>query len=90
MNDKNTQVERLCQSALERVDLAIRNHEQHIPDDLSIPMLNKIRQELLQMKVTVSSTSFCPSYSGFILDWPDEHGLVKQLSEVAYEYERLN
>ena len=89
MNEKSTQVQLLCQSVLERVDLAIRNHEKSIPDDLSIPMLTKIRQELLQMKAALTPSSFRPSYPRFLLDWPDEHGLIAQLSKIAYDYDRL-
>lgn len=89
MNNKKLSVEQRCQAAIDRVDLAIRNHEQNKPEDLSIPLLRKVREELVQMKAALSPSVFCPSYGRFVLDWPDEHGLIRQLSDVSYEYERL-
>jgi hypothetical protein len=89
MNDKILSLEQQCQAAIDRVDLAIRNHEQNMPEDLSVPMLRTVREELFQMKAALSPSIFRPSYGRFVLDWPDEHGLVRQLSELGYQYERL-
>lgn len=89
MNDKKVSVEQQCEMAIDRVDLAIRNHEQKKAEDLSIPLLRKVREELVQMKAALSPSVFRPSYGRFVLDWPDEHGLVRQLSDVGYQYERL-
>jgi hypothetical protein len=82
-------VEKQCLAAIARIDLAILNHQQNKAEDLSIPMLRKVREELIQMKTVLSPSVFRPSYGRFILDWPDEHGLVRQLSDVGYQYERL-
>ena len=74
---------------LRRVDLAIDNHRQGISDDLSIPLLMNVRRELIQMRPMLSPEAFTPGYGRFVLDWPDDHGLVGELLEVAYEYKRL-
>ena len=89
MNNTKLRVLYLCRNALERVDQAICNHEHNVPEDLSLPILNRIRNELLQMLEKLSPSQFRPTYGRFILDWPDEHGLIKTLSDVEYEYERI-
>lgn len=78
-----------CQAAIDRVDLAILNHDQNRPEDLSIPLLGKVREELIQMNTALSPSVFRPSYGRFVLDWPDERGLVRLLSDVGHQYERL-
>jgi hypothetical protein len=89
MKDRVSRVKGLCADAIKRVDQAIDNHSQGKAEDLSIPMLNRIQQELKQMEISLSPPKFKPTYGRFILDWPDEHGLIKMLSEVACEYGRL-
>jgi hypothetical protein len=89
MSDRKASVFQQCEAAISRIDSAIINHEQNKPEDLSVPLLRKVRVELLQMKDALSPSIFLPSYARFILDWPAEHGLVKQLSDVAYQYGRL-
>lgn len=89
MNNTKLAIEQQCQAAIDRIDLATHNHEENKPEDLSIPLLRKVREELVQMKMALSPSVFCPSYGRFVLDWPDEHGLIRQLSDVYYEYERL-
>jgi hypothetical protein len=89
MNDKKLTMEQECQVAIDRVDVAIRNHEQNRPEDLSIPMLRKVREELVQMKAALSPSVFRPTYGRFVLDWPDKHGLIRLLSDLEYQYERL-
>ena len=89
MNEQKASVERQCLAAIDRVDLAILNHQQNKPEDLSISLLLKVREELIQMKNALSPSLFRPSYGRFVLDWPDEHGLVRDLSDVGYQYERL-
>jgi hypothetical protein len=88
MTDKRFDLLERCRSALKRVDSAIQNHKDGKPEDLSLPMLLRIRSDLWQMVAALSPAVFKPSYPRFILDWPDEHGLIRQLSEVAYEYDR--
>jgi hypothetical protein len=89
MNDKKSSIEQQCRAAIDRVDLAMLNHEKNKPEDLSLPLLGKVKEELIQMKTALSPAVFRPSYGRFVLDWPDEHGLVRLLSDVGYQYERL-
>ena len=80
--------ESLCDKAIQRVDLAIAKHEKGEPEDLSVPLLAIVRRELESMREARDMGKFCPGYGRFILDWPDEHGLVDFLLEVEYEYKR--
>jgi hypothetical protein len=89
MSDKTSRVEGLCRSAIERVDKAISQHEDGQPADLSLPLLTKVRDELEKMLEALSPSKYRPTYGRFILDWPDEHGLVGYLTEVGYQYGRL-
>lgn len=79
----------LVSAAIEKVDEAIRCHERGVPADLSVSMLQTIRSELERMSLAQDPTSFRPGYGRFLLEWQDEHGLVKQLMEVEYQYERM-
>ena len=89
MSAKKDRVQNLCSAAIKRVDEAIANHQGGQPEDLSVPMLINIRAELVNMQGALAPGTFRPSFGRFILDWPDQHGLIQQLSNVAYEYERL-
>ena len=40
------------------------------------------------MEGAMDKAVFRPSYGRFLLDWPDEHGLVKYLLGVSQDYER--
>lgn len=89
MSAKKDRVQDLCSAAIKRVDEAIANHQRGQPEDLSVPMLINIRAELVNMQESLAPATFRPSFGRFILDWPDQHGLIQQLSNVAYEYGRL-
>jgi len=89
MKDKYDQVNLLCEQAIARVEKAVLNHKNREPEDLSLAMLENIRVELIKMKMAMSPSRFQPTYGRFIIDWPDEHGLVKKLSELNYQYGRL-
>lgn len=89
MGDQRNRITGLCKQAIEKVDEAIAKHEAGEPADLSISMLHKVRIELETMSVEMSSSKFKPSYPRFVMDWPDEHGLIAYLVEVSYQYSRL-
>ena len=89
MADKKEEVRQLCADAIERVDRAIDNHRKGEPEDLSITILAKVRLELVKMREALSPVIFQPSFGRFVLDWPDRHGLIQQLTQVSYEYGRL-
>lgn len=78
----------LCVRALERVDEATANHLAGRSDDLSIGTLENVKRDLERMLQALDKTKFSPSYSRFILDWPDEHGLIDFLLGVSQNYKR--
>lgn len=77
-----------CVRALERVDEAIANHGANSPEDLSVKVLRRVKDELEQMVTVLDSTKYKPSYGKFILDWPDEHGLIDVLLGASQDYQR--
>ena len=79
-------VKGLCHRAIERVDLAIINHQKGNPEDLNIAILNRVRNDLLQMSKVLNKDCFQASYGRFLVDWPDEHGLVELLLQVFQNY----
>jgi hypothetical protein len=78
----------VCERALDRVDVAIENRRSGRPEDLSIEVLQQVRQQLQRMFETLDAKEFSPSYGRFILDWPDEHGLIEELLVASQEYLR--
>lgn len=78
----------LCEQASKKVDAAIAAHQGGKPADLSVPLLTKVKSELGQMSSALSSDTYRPAFGRIILEWPDEHGLVKFLLEVEYQYNR--
>jgi len=78
-----------CEAAIKRLTFAKENHEKKLPEDLSIEMIDRILFEVQTMTETLSPQVFRPTFGKFILDWPDEHGLISLLSELSYRYERL-
>jgi hypothetical protein len=84
------QVDQMCADAVREIDDHIRRHQGHQPADLSIPMLEKIRKEVLAMRKALDPAVFSPEYPRPMLDsWEDRYGLVSKLSRLAYEYSRL-
>ena len=86
---KQDNVKILCESAILKVEEAIKTHNEGNPADLSVPLLQNVKSELTRMTEVLQPSKFKPSYPRFIMDWPDEYGLVSYLSEVAYQYGRL-
>lgn len=75
--------------ALDAVEAAIKAHSVGADDaPLSVTMLTRVRSELEKMREQMSSRDYSPTYPRFVMDWPDESGLVKLLIDVAYEYGR--
>jgi hypothetical protein len=87
MNNKQ-EVKELCLNAIERINQAVQNHEQGIAEDLNIPILQKVAGEIQKMASELDKSKYKPSYPRFLLDWPDEHGLVEYLIQVSYEYSK--
>jgi hypothetical protein len=72
---------------VDRVDTAIRNHERNIAEALSIPMLmNECQAGASSDDVHALAIPVSPDV------WPVHFGLaglVRQLSDPCYQYERL-
>ena len=81
-------IKQLCSQAIERVDIAIEKHKKGEPADLNISMLLKVRNELVKMQSATDKSKYSPTYGRFILDWPDEYGLINYLLGVSYEYKK--
>ena len=75
-----------CKRALERVEQAILNHQRGHPEDLDITTLEQVAKELGKMAQALNKTKYQPAYARFLLDWPDEHGLVEYLIGVSQDY----
>jgi len=88
MSERKDRIRELCDEAIAKVDAAIRAHKEARPSDLDEACLLQVRSELVQMRDTLDSSKFRPGYGRFLLDWPDEHGLVAYLIDVAYQYKR--
>lgn len=86
---RKEQVQVLIDAAIAMVDEAVAAHERGEPADLSVSMLRKVRTELERMAMAMSRQVFRPGFGRFLLEWPDEHGLVKRLMAVEYHYERM-
>lgn len=87
--DSKLKVTSLCEEAIEKINDAIEKHSRGEPADLSISMLKKIKVEVEKMKEELKPSIFKPTYTRFVMDWPDEHGLVGFLTELAYQYGRI-
>ncbi|PHM40122.1 hypothetical protein Xmau_02310 [Xenorhabdus mauleonii] len=75
--------------ALQLVSDAIELHQQGKKAPLSINVLNQIKKELEEMVKAMNPNSYVPSYPRFIIDWPDDSGLIETLLNVSYNYKRI-
>lgn len=82
-------IKQLCEEAIQRVSSAIMDHEDNKPADLSVPLLREVKRELEMMLSKLNPNEFQPHFGRFILEWPDEHGLIAYLLDVEYQYERM-
>ncbi|MFS2224793.1 hypothetical protein [Pantoea sp. B65] len=81
--------ELLLNDALKKVLYAIRRHERNEDAPLSIQALIQVKKELEEMIRVMDPKVFMPGYPRFILDWPDEDGLIDELVNLAYQYGKL-
>jgi hypothetical protein len=82
-------VDKQLSETMDRVRQAIASHERGEKAPLSLALLRKVQAEVELMKQHLDPKVFKPSYPRFVLDWPDETGLVKLLVDVAYAYEKI-
>jgi len=68
---------------------AIGKHERNEVAPLSIQSLVKIKKELEEMLRVMNPNIYMPGYSRYILDWPDDDGLIEALINVSYEYGKI-
>lgn len=84
----NPTIDRRIVEALDAVDAAIAAHAAGSDAPLSMTMLARVKSELKRMREQTSPRDYSPTFPRFVMDWPDESGLVKLLVDVAYEYGR--
>lgn len=83
-------LELLLNEALRKVDDATRRHERNEAAPLSIQALNQVKKELKEMISIMDPKIYMPGYPRFILDWPDEEGLIDELINLSYQYEKIS
>ncbi|UXK11312.1 hypothetical protein NYP80_02600 [Erwinia pyrifoliae] len=82
-------VEILLKSSLKKVLDAIIQHERNEAAPLSIQALIQVKKELEEMIRVMDPKVYVPGYPRYILDWPDEDGLIEELVNVAYVYGKI-
>jgi hypothetical protein len=85
----NSPIIAMIEEAIDAVEKSIVAHKSGVQAPLSLTMLLRVRAELENMRKHLSPKSYAPSYQRFVMDWPDETGLVKKLMSVAYEYNKV-
>ncbi len=76
----------LISIAIEKIIDAIERHERNEMAPLSIKLLLQTKKELEVMIQEMNPDFYMPQYPRFILDWPDDEGLVEELINIAYQY----
>ena len=79
----------LLNDALKKVADAISRHERNEAGPLSTQVLLQVKKELEEMIRVMDPKIYMPAYPRFILDWPDEDGLIDELVNLAYQYEKI-
>jgi len=51
--------------------------------------LVKIKKELEEILRVMDPNFYMPGYSRYILDWPDDDGLIEELINVSYQYGKI-
>ncbi|WP_034912076.1 hypothetical protein [Erwinia sp. 9145] len=81
--------ELLLNDALNKVADAINRHERNEKAPLSIQALAQVKKELEEMIRVMDPKVYMPGYPRFIIDWPGEDVLIKELVHVAALYEKI-
>ncbi|WP_168415943.1 hypothetical protein [Erwinia amylovora] len=79
----------LLKSSLKKVLDANIQHERNEAAPLSIQTLIQVKKELEEMIRVMDPKVYMPGYPRYILDWPDEDGLIEELVNVAYLYGKI-
>lgn len=81
--------ELLLNDALKKVVDAISRHERNEKSPLSIHALTQVKKELEEMIRVMNPKVYMPAYPRFIIDWPGEDILIKELVHIAALYEKI-
>lgn len=81
--------ELLLNEVIKKVDEAINQHERNEVAPLSFQALMQVKKELKEMKRVMDPKVYMPGYPRFILDWPDEDGLIDELINISYLYGKI-
>lgn len=81
--------ELLLNEAIKKIDDAINRHERSEIAPLSFQALKQVKKELEEMKKVMDPKMYMPGYPRFILDWPDEDGLIDELINISYLYGKI-
>lgn len=82
-------LELLLSDAIKKVVDAISRHERNEKAPLSIHALTQVKKELEEMIKVMNPKVYMPAYPRFIIDWPGEDVLIKELVHVAALYEKI-
>ncbi|MBS9439731.1 hypothetical protein EAE91_22065 [Photorhabdus noenieputensis] len=75
--------------ALQLVQDTIELHQSGKNAPLSVSALTQVKKELEEMIRVMNPQVYKPSYPRFIMDWPDENGVISTLIDVAYFYQKI-
>lgn len=81
--------ELLLNEVIKKIDDAINRHERSEIAPLSFQALKQVKKELEEMKKVMDPKMYMPGYPRFILDWPDEDGLIDELINISYLYGKI-
>lgn len=81
--------ESILNEGIKKIDAAINWHERNEVAPLSFKVLMQVKKELEEMKRVMDPKMYMPGYPRFILDWPDEDGLIAELINISYLYGKI-
>lgn len=81
--------ELILNEGIKKIDDAINWHERNKVAPLSLKVLMQVKKELEEMKRVMDPKIYMPAYLRFILDWPDEDGLIDELIHISYLYGKI-
>lgn len=85
----NPSFENILNESLSKIDDAVNRNERNEKAPISISALIEVKKELEEMKRVMDPKIYMPGYPRFILDWPDEDGLVDELVNISYLYAKI-
>ena len=86
--EKYKKIFNLCGQAISQLDKAISNRDKSNSEEISLDVLLSIKKEIVKMQNVLDSSKYMPTYGRFLVDYPDESGLVDFLLRVSQEYKK--